>query len=79
MASAHRNCRYVLGALSYKLNILKKMNLDDVTTVIPLLQFSVMKLRDLAALAEKESLEVPHGSRIRYTCAKLQVHFVLCV
>jgi hypothetical protein len=67
---------HVSGALAYKLDILKKMNLDSVTAVIPLLQFSIIKLKDLAALAEKDSLEVPYGSRMKYTCEKLQVHLL---
>jgi hypothetical protein len=56
------------------------MNLDDVTAVIPLLQLSIPKLKDLAALAEKESFEVPHGNRIKYISEKLQVHFCsICI
>ncbi|XP_021916268.1 transcription termination factor, mitochondrial isoform X2 [Zootermopsis nevadensis] len=48
------------------------MNLDDVAAVLPLLQFSITKLRDFAALAEKESHEFPYGNRIKYTSEKLQ-------
>lgn len=73
-------CHYVLDALSYKLDILKKMNLDDVAAVLPLLQFSITKLRDFAALAEKESHEFPHGNRLKYTSEKLQVDICsICV
>lgn len=77
---AFKHTSVFLGALSYKLDIIKRMNLDDVTAVIPLLQFSTTKLRDLAALAEKEFLEVPYSSRIKYTSEKLQVHFCsICI
>jgi hypothetical protein len=55
------------------------MNLDDVIAVIPLLQFSIIKLRIFAALAEKESPEVPHGSRLIYTHEKLQVYSLVCL
>jgi hypothetical protein len=57
------------------LDYIKKMNLSDVTAVMPLLQFSIIELRNFAALAEKESPEVPHGSRLIYTREKLQVEF----
>ena len=72
-------CLYVLAALSYKLDIIKKMNLDDVTAAVPLLQFSILKLRNFAALAEKESPEVPHGSRLIYIREKLQVCSLVCL
>jgi hypothetical protein len=55
------------------------MNLDDVIAVIPLLQFSIIKLTNFAALAEKESSEVPHGSRLIYTREKLQVCSLVCL
>jgi hypothetical protein len=55
------------------------MHLDDVIAVIPLLQFSIIKVRNLAALAEKESPEVPHGSRLIYTREKLQVCSLVCL
>jgi len=72
-------CLYVVAALSYKLDIIKKMNLDDVMAVIPLLQFSMFKLRNFANLAETESPEVPHGSRLIYTHEKLQVCSLVCL
>jgi len=55
------------------------MNLDDVTAAVPLLQFSILKLRNFAALAEKESPEVPHGSRLIYIREKLQVCSLVCL
>jgi hypothetical protein len=55
------------------------MNLYDVIAVIPLLQFSIIKLRTFAVLAEKESPEVPHGSRLIYTHEKLQVFSLVCL
>ena len=61
------------------MDIIKKMNLDDVIAVIPLLQFSMLKLRNFAALAEEESPEVPHGSRLIYTREKLQVCSLVCL
>jgi hypothetical protein len=67
-------CITVSEALSHKLDILKKMNLDDVCAAIPLLQFPVTKLRSFALLAEKESVNVPQGSRLKYICGKLQVY-----
>jgi hypothetical protein len=67
----------VSGALSYKLDILKKMKLDDVSAVIPLLQFPITKLRNFALLTKKESCKVPHGNRLKYISAKLQVYNVV--
>jgi hypothetical protein len=57
-------------------DILKKMNLDDVSATIPLLKLSITKLRNFAVLAEKESLDVPHRSRLKYTSEKLQVYML---
>lgn len=64
--------KYKTGALSYKLDILKKMKLDDVSAVIPLLQFPITKLRNFALLTKKESCKVPHGNRLKYISEKLQ-------
>ncbi|PNF26346.1 hypothetical protein B7P43_G01766 [Cryptotermes secundus] len=64
--------KYKTGSLSYKLNILEKMKLADISAVIPLLQLPVPKLRNFESLTKKESRKVPHGNRLKYTSEKLQ-------